>query len=62
MSKQYVLMIGNPADGFVVVGPFADHDQAQRYMEAEADVESMWIVELNAPAADWETEWSKRKT
>jgi hypothetical protein len=49
---QHVMLIGNPADGFVVVGPFPDHDAAVRYMETDPEKESMWIVELHAPAQE----------
>ena len=48
---QYVILMGNPADGFVVIGPFADRDKAIAYMESEpSSSESMWIVELQEPA------------
>lgn len=48
--QQYVIMMGNPADGFVIVGPFNDRDTALAYMESEPpSSENMWIVDLQSP-------------
>ena len=46
---KYAMMIGNPADGFVVVGPFNDHATALAYLESETSSENMWIVEIHEP-------------
>lgn len=47
--QRYVMMMGNPADGFHVIGPFEDRETAVRYMETERDAGDCWIVDLLAP-------------
>lgn len=47
---KYVMMVGNPTDGFVVVGPFDYSDDAARYLETEHWQDNCWIVELHQPA------------
>jgi hypothetical protein len=49
---QYVVLIGNPADGFIVVGPFESAYDAERYLETERDKSDCWILELYKPAYD----------
>jgi hypothetical protein len=54
---RYVVLIGNPADGFVVVGPFESAYDAttyriKRYLETERDKSDCWILELHKPADD----------
>lgn len=45
-----VLMYGNPADGFRVVGPFENAEAATAYLETERDRSDWWIMDLDAPA------------
>lgn len=54
MNQRFVMLIGNPGDGFVVVGPFDNHNEAFQYLEVERAKEDCWIVELHAPASDEE--------
>lgn len=45
---MYIIITGNPVDGFNYTGPFKSHDDALRYAEAyfEGNVDSYWICEL----------------
>jgi hypothetical protein len=47
---QFVVIYGNPADGFNYVGPFESRDDAALYA-AEDTPADWWIVMLDAPAA-----------
>ena len=47
---MYIMIYGNPIDGFCYVGPFANRDEALTYAEGERDPRDWWIVELDAPA------------
>ena len=52
---MYVILMGNPADGFVVIGPFAEHEDAVEYIDSEPSRhENMWIVDLQQPAKETE--------
>ena len=53
-TAAHVVVAGNPADGFVIVGPFSDVAGAHRYIEAEPvpDKRYMWVCELHAPAEE----------
>lgn len=48
--EQHVVMYGNPVDGFRIVGPFEDRDEAVKYGESEPSQNDWWIAELDAPA------------
>ena len=48
---KYAIMMGNPADGFIVVGPFIEYETARAYLDDESSSENMWIVEMHEPAA-----------
>jgi len=48
--RSSVILTGNPADGFTVVGPFADHADAARYLDG-TDLEG-WVLNLYAPQED----------
>lgn len=46
--KKYIVIYGNPGDGFHFIGPFDTIDEATEYgKDATRD---WWIAELNAPA------------
>jgi hypothetical protein len=47
--EQFIVIYGNPADGFSHVGPFNSRDEASRYAEPDTP-ENWWIVMLDAPA------------
>ena len=45
----YIIVMGNPCDGFRFIGPFPDFPTALHYMETEHDPHDMWITQLDAP-------------
>ena len=47
---KYVILTGDPADGFAVTGPFETVDEASHYLDFDLHGEDAWIVELHAPA------------
>jgi hypothetical protein len=47
MQEQYIVVCGNPVDGFTYVGPFADHDTAEN--AGDRIDQDWWIAELEAP-------------
>jgi hypothetical protein len=50
--SRWVVLMGNPTDGFVVVGPFTFRESAIDYMETDPSYgqEPMWVVESHQPA------------
>jgi len=55
VGQQFVVLIGNPLDGFLIVGPFPDNDAALRFMETSppSTTQAMWAAELTAPTDVW---------
>ena len=48
---MYCILMGNPMEGFVVVGPFEHREHAAAYLASEpASTENMFIVEMSVPA------------
>jgi hypothetical protein len=45
-----ILICGSPADGFQIVGLFADSGDAESYAE-DHSLRDWWIAELTSPAA-----------
>src|SRR5215813_1187412 len=45
-----ILICGSPADGFQIIGLFADRDDAQSYAE-DYSLKDWWIAELTSPDA-----------
>jgi hypothetical protein len=45
-----ILICGSPADGFQIVGLFADRGDAESYAE-DYSLKDWWIVELTSPEA-----------
>jgi hypothetical protein len=45
-----ILICGSPADGFQIVGLFADSDDAEAHAE-DHSVRDWWIAELTSPEA-----------
>lgn len=45
----HCMVRGNLSDGFEVVGPFDDRDQAIAYMESEAGRDDCHVLELFPP-------------
>jgi len=56
---KYAMLMGNPADGFVVVGPFEDRDVAMAYLESETSSENMWIVDMHEPDPMFMAEYAR---
>ena len=50
MSTPLVILMGNPVDGFVVIGPFNHLDDAVAYIDSDPEGGEMWLCELQAPA------------
>ena len=53
-----ILICGSPADGFQIVGLFADRDDAQSYAE-DHGLKDWWIAELISPEAFAEMQWQR---
>ena len=48
---NYIVIYGDPVDGFTFVGPFDDRDEAVRYAEFDGEQGRDWrIAELVQPA------------
>ena len=49
--EMYVILVGNPRDGFRVIGPFKTGDDADEYIDTEPEnVDWMTVVPLEVPA------------
>jgi hypothetical protein len=48
-AVKYIVVFGNPVDGFNFRGPFDDHDLASEYADASEPNEYWWIAELDPP-------------
>jgi hypothetical protein len=53
-----ILICGSPADGFQVVGLFADKADAESYAE-DYSLKDWWVAELASPEAFAEGEWKR---
>ena len=49
LPETCVVVMGNPVDGFDVIGPFKSRDEAGQYLNQERHEENMWVVDLLAP-------------
>ena len=47
---NYAIMMGNPADGFDLIGPFDNVADAMLYLQTERSKQDMWMVQLHPPA------------
>jgi hypothetical protein len=47
-DELHVLIVGNPFEGFKIIGPFASFDEADEYALKHAVGEN-WVSELEAP-------------
>jgi len=47
---MHVVMTGDPANGFAILGPFATRDEALAWAERECDGD-WWLLPLVAPDA-----------
>ena len=49
--EMHVILVGNPRDGFRVIGPFKTGDDADEYIDTEPEnVDWMTVVPLEVPA------------
>jgi len=46
---KYVILMGNPADGFVIIGPFDDAAFAAEYINTDPAGKDMWVCEMHEP-------------
>lgn len=47
---SYIIVTGNPKDGFVYIGPFDSHEDAVQHAEWKANLEAdWWVIELLEP-------------
>lgn len=46
---QYIIIRGNPVDGFDYIGPFASRDEALAYMDEDRSKSDQWATELATP-------------
>lgn len=44
--NSYIVVLGDPVDGFTYYGPFADYDDAMEYAQTECGECSWWIAPL----------------
>lgn len=48
---MYLVIKGDPVDGFQYIGPFMNAEVAERYMDHN-DSDAMWVVKLITPYGD----------
>lgn len=46
----YLVVTGNPVDGFEYYGPFISYESALRFAEAQFKHDVWWIPDLNPPS------------
>ena len=49
-KTQWIVVQGNPSDGFIFHGPFKTSDDALDY--ADKNLDSWWIVQLTKPVEE----------
>ncbi len=49
---SYILINGNPVDGFCFTGPFEDHERAVLWTEECGLEKPWWVQELENPVMD----------
>lgn len=49
MSADYIVVCGDPVNGFSFIGPFEYHGDATRYAEQELHSEYWWIAQIEQP-------------
>ena len=45
---MYIVIKGDPVDGFSYIGPFNSTDDAEAYMDAESN-DTTWMLQLESP-------------
>jgi hypothetical protein len=51
-----ILICGSPADGFQIIGLFADADDAESYAE-DHSLKDWWVARLTSPEAFADRHW-----
>lgn len=46
---MYIVVLGDPINGFVCIGPFANRDDASKYLDEDPGDETGWVVDLTPP-------------
>ena len=49
-KEQFILITGNPVDGFLYIGTFSTVEDAQEYGHMHIKNESFWVHLLDAPS------------
>lgn len=49
MNTKWILIVGDPIDGFFYYGPFDDQQAAIDYVEANHDGPDWWTAKLMGP-------------
>jgi hypothetical protein len=49
MKANFIIVHGSPADGFLFVGPFTYHGDAEKYASTELDDCAWWIAPIEQP-------------
>ena len=47
--RAYVVMVGNPTEGWHIVGPFDEFADAAEWCESLAYVTDTWVMSLSTP-------------
>jgi len=50
MTEQYILIVGDPVNGFLYIGTFESVDDAQYYAECHLKGSDWWIHLLDEPS------------
>lgn len=49
MKTQFILIVGNPIEGFMYVGPFEDGDRANEYGQTHLEDAEWWVDRMQVP-------------
>ena len=49
-DEQFIVIMGNPVDGFTHIGPFDSFEDGTDYMEEERGNPDMWLALLQKPS------------
>lgn len=49
MNEYNIIILGNPVDGFIYIGPFETHTEALSYAESRYRSSSWWIGTMTEP-------------
>ena len=46
---RYIVVLGDPINGFVCIGPFDTREAANTYLDEDPGDETGWVVDLTPP-------------